>query len=82
MVRPQLKWRSTHAKADQSIANERNIACQISLEERMGCGIGACMVCSCKVKMKDGFEYKKVCTDGPVFLSDEVILDENVQFSC
>lgn len=66
----------------QNIASTRNIPCQISLEERMGCGIGACMVCSCKVKAKDRFEYKKVCSDGPVFLGDEVILDENAQFSC
>lgn len=69
-------------KEVQSIANGRNITCQISLEERMGCGIGACMVCSCMIRTKGGLEYKKVCSDGPVFLSDEVILDENAQFSC
>ena len=69
-------------KQVQHIANEKEIACQISLEERMGCGIGACMVCSCAIKVKEGFEYQKVCSDGPVFPSDEVILDENHKLSC
>lgn len=39
----------------------------VSLEERMGCGIGACLVCSCKVKTNDGTGRKTVCKDGPVF---------------
>ena len=40
---------------------------QVSLEERMGCGIGACLVCSCEVKTADGIGRKTVCKDGPVF---------------
>lgn len=51
-----------------------NIPCQISVEERMGCGIGACIVCSCKTKSIDGYKYKKVCKDGPVFWAEEVEL--------
>ncbi len=44
----------------------------VSLEQRMGCGIGACLVCSCKTK-KDGEEhYARVCADGPVFKFEEV----------
>lgn len=39
----------------------------VSLEERMGCGIGACLVCSCEVKTADGIRRKTVCKDGPVF---------------
>ena len=66
----------------QAISDKHDIPCQISLEERMGCGIGACMVCSCAVRLKDGFEYKKVCSDGPVFWSNEVILDGKNQSSC
>ncbi|HEY9060422.1 MAG TPA: dihydroorotate dehydrogenase electron transfer subunit [Pseudobacteroides sp.] len=51
--------------------------CQVSMEQRMGCGIGACLVCACKTKAQneDGWEYSHVCKDGPVFWSDEVILD-------
>lgn len=43
---------------------------QVSLEERMGCGLGACMACS--VDTIDG--YKRVCKDGPCFSIDEVII--------
>lgn len=40
----------------------------------MGCGIGACLTCNCKVKAKDGeFGYKRVCADGPVFPAEEVV---------
>jgi len=47
----------------------------ISLEERMGCGIGACFACVCHTADDPtGFSYKKVCTDGPVFRTGEVVL--------
>ena len=56
------------------LADEYGIRCQVSLEERMGCGVGACLVCACK-SVKDGKEYyAHVCKDGPVFDSHEVIL--------
>jgi dihydroorotate dehydrogenase electron transfer subunit len=50
----------------------------ISLEERMGCGIGACLSCVCKVIVDggSGAEYRKVCTDGPVFPAEAVMFDE------
>ncbi|MCH5202175.1 MAG: dihydroorotate dehydrogenase electron transfer subunit [Oscillospiraceae bacterium] len=61
-------------KAISEICNENNIPCQVSLEERMGCGIGACLVCACKVKRNDGSQdYVHVCKDGPVFDSKEVV---------
>lgn len=56
-------------KAVAQLAQDRGIACQVSLEERMGCGVGACLVCACD--MADG-SRKHVCKDGPVFLSTEV----------
>ena len=43
----------------------------VSLEERMGCGIGACLVCVCN---KTNGEHARVCKDGPVFNADEVEL--------
>lgn len=47
----------------------------LSLEERMGCGIGACFACVCHTaENPNGFTYKKVCTDGPVFRAGEVVL--------
>ncbi|MGG2064772.1 dihydroorotate oxidase B electron transfer subunit [Bacillus sp. S14(2024)] len=47
----------------------------ISLEERMGCGIGACFACVCHLQEDpSGHSYKKVCSDGPVFPIGEVVL--------
>lgn len=47
----------------------------LSLEERMGCGIGACYACVCKVQEDpSGQDYRKVCSDGPVFPIGEVVL--------
>lgn len=55
-------------------AEKRGIRCMVSLEERMGCGVGACLVCACKTRTKDGGEkYLHVCKNGPVFDSKEVI---------
>lgn len=56
-------------------AKTNNISAELSLEERMACGIGACLVCSCKTKEDKGkdWQYKRVCKDGPVFKRDEVI---------
>lgn len=53
------------------ISEEKNLPCQVSLEERMACGIGACQ--SCVVKMKNSpVPYKLCCKDGPVFNSKEI----------
>jgi dihydroorotate dehydrogenase electron transfer subunit len=49
--------------------------CQVSLEERMGCGIGACLVCSCRVRENGEWHYRRVCRDGPVFELREVDFD-------
>lgn len=47
----------------------------LSLEERMGCGIGACFACVCRTQQDPtGYTYKKVCTDGPVFKGGEVLI--------
>lgn len=55
-------------KGVAALAAERSIPCQVSLEERMACGFGACM--GCVVPVKDeaiGKVYRRVCHDGPVF---------------
>lgn len=51
---------------------------QLSMEERMACGIGVCVGCVIKTKADNdnGWRYQKVCTDGPVFSASEVIWDE------
>lgn len=59
-------------KAVKAYADENNIPCQVSLEERMGCGIGACLGCAVKI-IKNGEEkYGHVCKEGPVFYSKDV----------
>ncbi len=56
------------------ICKENNKPCQVSLEERMGCGIGACLVCACKTLDKDGnVEHSHVCKKGPVYNAEEVV---------
>ena len=62
-------------RAIKTYAEENGIECYISLEERMACGIGACLACVCKSKEKDhhsNVNNKRICKDGPVFLSTEV----------
>ena len=62
-------------RAIKQYAEENNIVCYISMEERMACGIGACLACVCQSKEKDhhsNVHNKRICKDGPVFLSTEV----------
>lgn len=64
-------------RAVKQYAEENDIVCYISMEERMACGIGACLACVCQTKEKDhhsNVNNKRVCKDGPVFLSTEVEL--------
>ena len=69
-------------KKISEIALQANINYQVSLEERMACGIGVCLGCVCKIKIKDKreckvkYEYKRVFVDGPVFVGSEVIWDD------
>ena len=57
------------------LAAEHSIPCYVSMEERMACGLGACMGCS--VPMKAG-GYKRACKEGPVFDSREIDWSEQV----
>jgi len=56
------------------IVNEFDIDCEASMEERMGCGVGACNACVCKTMLAgENFAYKRVCIDGPVFNAKEIM---------
>ncbi|HKM03322.1 MAG TPA: dihydroorotate dehydrogenase electron transfer subunit [Lachnospiraceae bacterium] len=62
-------------RAIKEYAKEKNILAFISLEERMACGVGACLGCVCKTKEKDHHSHvnnARVCVDGPVFEAREV----------
>ena len=59
-------------KKTAELAEEAGIRCEVSLERRMGCGTGGCLACVCD--KRDGSGHYKVCLNGPVFNSKEVIL--------
>ena len=62
-------------RAVKAYAQEKGIECYISLEERMACGIGACLACVCQSKDVDSHSHvhnKRICKDGPVFAAEEV----------
>lgn len=64
-------------KGIKEYSEKNNIKAQISMEERMACGIGACLACVCKSREKDhhtNVNNKRVCKDGPVFYAEEVEL--------
>ncbi len=64
-------------RAIKAYALDNNIECYVSMEEKMACGIGACLACVCKTKEKDAHSNvnnTRICKDGPVFLATEVEL--------
>ncbi|MCI8830057.1 MAG: dihydroorotate dehydrogenase electron transfer subunit [Lachnospiraceae bacterium] len=64
-------------RAIKAYALERGIPCYLSLEEKMACGIGACLACVCQSKEVDphsNVHNKRICKDGPVFKAEEVEL--------
>lgn len=63
-------------KALKDYCIDKDLDLSISLEERMGCSIGACVGCVVKIKTDDGIKHKKVCVDGPIFDSKVVAFDE------
>ena len=78
-----VEWKVIYAcgpmpmlKALAAYAEEHGMEAQISLEERMACGIGACLGCICKSKTKDhhtNVNNTRICKDGPVFDAKEVV---------
>ena len=64
-------------RALKEFAASENITCFLSLEEKMACGIGACLACVCKTKNVDEHSHvhnARICKDGPVFRAEEVEL--------
>jgi len=56
-------------KAIYKVLDEKGLSGQFSFEERMACGFGVCMGCSCKTK----YGNKRICKDGPVLVKEEII---------
>lgn len=55
------------------MCREKNVPVYVSMEKHMACGVGACLVCTCKTKNGN----KRTCKDGPVFLGDDIIIEED-----
>ncbi len=60
-------------RAAAKLARARGVPCQVSMEERMACGIGACLGCAVRLRGKNGETYGMVCRDGPVFDASAVV---------
>jgi dihydroorotate dehydrogenase electron transfer subunit len=54
------------------MCKEKGIPCQVSMEQHMACGMGACLVCTCETE----HGMKRVCKDGPIFDGNELILND------
>jgi dihydroorotate dehydrogenase electron transfer subunit len=63
----------TMQRAVAQLCQQYGVPCQVSLEERMGCGVGACLVCACATRKNGNTNMSRVCKDGPVFDSTDVI---------
>jgi len=64
-------------RALKAFAEENGMDCFLSLEERMACGVGACLACVCKSMDVDEHTHvnnKRICKDGPVFAAEEIEL--------
>ena len=61
-------------KAVAALCAQRKIPCYVSLEQRMACGVGACLGCATPLRWPDGtVHYGHVCKDGPVFPAADVV---------
>jgi len=60
-------------KAVAGTCRQFDMPCQVSLEERMGCGVGACLVCACATELKGKADMSRVCVEGPVFDASEIV---------
>jgi len=60
-------------RAVAELCMSKGVPCQVSLEEKMGCGVGACLVCVCATEVKGKADMSRVCVDGPVFSAADIV---------
>jgi dihydroorotate dehydrogenase electron transfer subunit len=63
-------------RASVELAKKYGHPCLVSMENRMGCGLGVCLGCCIRVQGSGHEAYQRVCTEGPVFWSDKVIWED------
>ncbi|MDR3675056.1 MAG: dihydroorotate dehydrogenase electron transfer subunit [Acidobacteriota bacterium] len=66
---------SAMLRATVELAKRFRHPCLVSMENRMGCGVGVCLGCSIRVQGSGHEAYQRVCTEGPVFWSDKIVWD-------
>jgi dihydroorotate dehydrogenase electron transfer subunit len=59
-------------KAVGKIAEELRLPAELSMDEHMCCGVGVCLTCVIPVKTREGWEYQRSCTEGPVFEASRI----------
>ncbi len=57
------------------IARRERISCEVSMERRMGCALGACGACVVKVREGDEWRYSRICIEGPTYDGDRLVLE-------
>jgi dihydroorotate dehydrogenase electron transfer subunit len=62
-------------RATAELAKRFRHPCLVSMENRMGCGVGVCLGCSIRVQGKGHDAYQRVCTEGPVFWAEKILWD-------
>jgi len=61
-------------QAVSALAERYNVACEVSLETPMACGIGICFTCVAKVQQSDGtWDYRRTCMEGPIFPAPSIV---------
>jgi len=60
-------------RAVGKLAEEFAVPAELSMDEHMCCGVGVCLACVIRVKSGDGWEYRRTCTDGPVFDARQIV---------
>jgi dihydroorotate dehydrogenase electron transfer subunit len=59
-------------RALTDLARRWQVPCHLSLETPMACGVGICFSCVTRVRLNDGWDYRRVCVDGPIFDADSL----------
>jgi dihydroorotate dehydrogenase electron transfer subunit len=62
-------------RALAALAHKRGVPCHLSLETPMACGLGICFSCVTRVRAGNGWDYRRVCVDGPVFNAADLVWD-------
>lgn len=65
-------------KAVAELCARHNVACWLSLETPMACGIGACFSCVTRIKDEGGWDYRRSCVEGPIFAAENLWLSHTV----